>query len=225
MELGGYTPVSQFDVINVGGNVTLGGTLSVSLINNFQSVMTNGASFTLLPAASPITGAFANVASGGTLTTTDGYARFTVRYGGQTSVRLTDLVIVDTDNDGLPDWWEDQFGFNKANAADAALDFDGDGASNMNEFLAGTNPNNRGSVLRIVALQPEGGAMRITWSTVGGKSYRVQTNAPPASGSFSTNFADFTPLITVPGTGESNTNVADPGANTSARYYRVRLGP
>jgi len=39
------------------------------------------------------------------------------------------------------------------------------------------------------------GAVRVTWSTVGGKSYRLQTNAPPASGSFTPTFADFSPLI------------------------------
>jgi sugar lactone lactonase YvrE len=227
LELGGYTPGSQFDFVNVTGSVTLSGTLSVSLVNHFPGVMTNGASFTVLTAGSPLTGAFANVASGGTLTTTDGYARFTVRYAGETALRLTDLVIVDTDHDGLPDWWEDQFGLNKNDSADAALDSDGDGASNLNEFLAGTDPNDPASVFRIVTVQPEAGALRITWSTVGGKSYVVQTNAPPANGNFTNNFADFSPLITMPGTGEATTNFVHAGVitNAPARYYRVRLGP
>ena len=227
LELGGYTPGSQFDFVNVTGSVTLSGTLSVSLVNHFPGVMTNGASFTVLTAGSPLTGAFANVASGGTLTTTDDYARFTVRYAGETALRLTDLVIVDTDHDGLPDWWEDQFGLNKNDSADAALDSDGDGASNLNEFLAGTDPNDPASVFRIVTVQPEAGALRITWSTVGGKSYVVQTNAPPANGNFTNNFADFSPLITMPGTGEATTNFVHAGVitNAPARYYRVRLGP
>ena len=55
----------------------------------------------------------------------------------------------------------------------------------------------------------------------------MQTNAPVVSGSFTDNFADFTPLITMPGTGESTTNYLDLGAATSgsARYYRIRLEP
>jgi len=136
-------------------------------------------------------------------------------------------VIVDTDNDGMPDWWEDKFGFNKFDAADATLDGDGDGASNLNELLAGTNPNDAASVFRIVTFQPEAGSLRITWSTVGGKSYILQTNVPDADGRFTGNFADFSPLIAVPGTGEATTNFVDADAITGAveRYYRVRLGP
>ncbi|MBI5387491.1 MAG: hypothetical protein HZA90_22760 [Verrucomicrobia bacterium] len=220
LEIGGYAP-NQFDVLHVAGSVTLGGTLSVSLTNSFPSVMTNGANFTVLTAGSPLTGAFANVASGGSLTTTDGYARFTVLYAGASTLRLTDLMIVDTDHDGLPDWWEDQSGLSKTNAADATLDFDGDGASNADEFRAGTNPNNPASVFRIVAVEREADDLRLTWTTVGGKSYVVQT-----SGSFTNNFADFSPLITSPGMTESVTNFLDPGGTSNRlRYYRVRLEP
>ena len=225
-ELGGHGQATQYDFIRVTSNTTLAGTLSVSLSNNFQSVMTNGASFTVLSNASTFTGAFANVASGGTLTTTDGFARFTVLYAGTNTVRLTGLVIVDTDNDKMPDWWEVQYGLNKNDPGDAVLDLDGDGASNLDEFRAGTLPNNPASVFRIVALQRETNNLRVTWTTVGGKSYRLQTNATPAS-SLTTNFSDFGSLITVPGVGESTTNVLDVGSatNVAAHYYRVRLGP
>src|SRR5205085_4331722 len=129
------------------------GTLSLRLIHNFTGIMTNGASFTVITSGTPITGRFANVAEGATITTTDGYARFTVRYAGANAVRLTDLIIVDSDHDGLPDWWEDRFGLNKNDPADGALDSDGDGASNLNEFLADTNPQDPDSVLRIVSIQ------------------------------------------------------------------------
>jgi hypothetical protein len=226
IEIGGYAP-GQVDSMSVADSLTLGGTISVSLINNFPSVMTNGASFTLLTAGSPLTGAFANAPSGGSLTTTDGYARFTVRYAGETTMRLTDLVIVDTDHDGMPDWWEDRFGLSKTDPADAVADADGDEASNLNEFLAGTNPKDPASVFRILAAEPEAGGVRLTWSTVGGKSYVVQTNAPSSSGSFINNFADFSQLITAPGTGEATTNLMDAAiiTNVPARYYRVRLGP
>ena len=226
LELGGYNP-GQFDFIRVTGSATLGGKLSVSLSNNFESTMTNGASFIVLTNGSPLVGSFSNVAGGGVLTTTDGYARFTVLYAGANTLRLTNLIIVDSDTDGMPDWWEDRFSLNKTNALDAALDLDGDGASNADEFRAGTIPNNSASVFRIVALQREASNVRITWTTVGGKSYRVQTNAPPANGSITNNFADLSPLIAVPGSGESTTNYLHSGGatNNRARYYRVRLGP
>jgi len=46
----------------------------------------------------------------------------------------------DSDNDGMPDVWEDANLFNKNSAADATGDADGDGLNNRDEFLAGTNP-------------------------------------------------------------------------------------
>ncbi|MCC6823298.1 MAG: hypothetical protein IT579_21420 [Verrucomicrobia subdivision 3 bacterium] len=220
LEIGGSAS-GQFDVVNVAGGVTLGGTLAVTLVNSFASVMTNGADFTVLSGGTPVLGAFANVPSGGSLTTTEGYARFTVLYAGASTVRLTDLVIVDTDADGLPNWWEDQYGLSQTNAADATLDLDGDGASNLHEFLAGTKPNDAASVFRITALQPAGGDRRVTWTTVGGKSYVVQTN-----GDVSNAFGDFSPLIPAPGAGESVTNFVDSSGTTNGlRYYRVRLEP
>jgi hypothetical protein len=226
LELGGFA-AGQFDRINVAQSVTLGGALSVRLINHFTSMMTNGASFTLLTAGSPFIGAFANIADGGTLVTSDGYARFTVHYAGTSTLRLTDLAIVDTDNDGLPDWWEDQFGLNKTNPSDAALDLDADGASNRDEFLAGTDPSNAASAFHIVSIAPDTGNVRLTWTTVGGKSYVVQTKAPLPDGNFTSSFADLGPLITMPGIGESTTNFMDVTAPTNgpARYYRVRLVP
>ena len=46
----------------------------------------------------------------------------------------------DSDNDGMPDVWEDTNLFSKFSAADATQDADGDGLNNRDEFLAGTNP-------------------------------------------------------------------------------------
>jgi sugar lactone lactonase YvrE len=220
LEIGGNAP-GQFDFVNVAGGVTLGGTLAVTLVNNFASVMNNGADFTVLSGGTPVLGAFANVPSGGTLTTTEGYARFTVIYAGESTVRLTDLVVVDTDADSLPNWWEDQFGLSKTNSADATLDLDGDDASNLHEFLAGTKPNDATSVFRIIALQPEGSDLRLTWTSVAGKSYVVQT-----SGDLSQGFIDSSPLIPAPGAGESVTNFVDSsGMIYGRRFYRVRLQP
>lgn len=46
----------------------------------------------------------------------------------------------DSDNDGMPDVWEDLYTFNKNGAADAALDPDLDGLTNLQEYLNHIHP-------------------------------------------------------------------------------------
>jgi len=47
---------------------------------------------------------------------------------------------IDADNDGMPEAWEMIYGFYDADPLDASFDFDNDGLSNLQEFLAGTHP-------------------------------------------------------------------------------------
>jgi len=62
----------------------------------------------------------------------------------------TDIPTPDTDGDGLPDWWEQLYGLDPANGADALVDSDGDGWSNLKEFQLSTDPQsaNRAPVLQ-----------------------------------------------------------------------------
>lgn len=46
----------------------------------------------------------------------------------------------DTDNDGMPDWWEEKYGLNPEDPSDANQDLDGDGYTNLQEYKMGTNP-------------------------------------------------------------------------------------
>ncbi|WP_201743589.1 pectate lyase family protein [Roseiconus nitratireducens] len=46
----------------------------------------------------------------------------------------------DSDNDGMPDEWERKHGFNANNAGDNSSDKDGDGYTNVEEYLNGTDP-------------------------------------------------------------------------------------
>ncbi|MBC8128546.1 MAG: DUF1800 domain-containing protein [Gloeobacteraceae cyanobacterium ES-bin-144] len=49
-------------------------------------------------------------------------------------------AVADSDNDAMPNNWEDLYLLNKNSATDATQDADGDGLKNRDEFLAGTHP-------------------------------------------------------------------------------------
>ncbi len=58
------------------------------------------------------------------------------------TVDLNPADPLDSDADGIPDSFENGNGLNAADPRDASLDNDGDGRSNLQEFLDGTDPNN-----------------------------------------------------------------------------------
>lgn len=82
----------------------------------------------------------------------------------------------DRNNDGLPDDWQDRYWGPSAAAWPAPWeDSDGDGASNLAEFLAGTDPANPESVLR-VSIQPTTGGLLLQWNAVPGSIYQLQAS-------------------------------------------------
>lgn len=58
-------------------------------------------------------------------------------------------VLDDSDGDALPDEWEITNGLSIANASDAVLDTDGDGANSAEEYAAGTDPRESSDFLRL----------------------------------------------------------------------------
>jgi hypothetical protein len=124
--------------------------------------------------------------------------------------------------DGIPNWWKQQYGFDPFDPTVAGADPDHDGANNLQEYLAGTNPTNAASCFTITRLAPTNGNLRVYWSVVGGKRYVLQTNSALGAA-----FSDASPVIAVPGTGETVTNYLDPGAATNGQthFYRIRLAP
>lgn len=82
----------------------------------------------------------------------------------------------DANEDGLPDAYQETFwGFNPNQWEDAQIDSDGDGLTNLEELLAGTNPLNPRSVLQI-GLEKLDGAYWLAWDTNPGAVYQIQSS-------------------------------------------------
>jgi hypothetical protein len=83
----------------------------------------------------------------------------------------TNTVLADFDRDGIPDVVENGLGLSPTNPADGALDLDGDGMSNRAEYIAGTDPTNALSYLRI---DQGPGAATVRVAAVSNRTYTVQ---------------------------------------------------
>jgi|GEM_PF-5829976 len=78
---------------------------------------------------------YANFRSGWTVTNNGSGTVVPNAVGGQP---IPDL---DSDTDQIPDWWELKFTLGRLDPTDALGDLDGDGLTNLAEFLAGSYPN------------------------------------------------------------------------------------
>ncbi len=82
-------------------------------------------------------------------------------------------VLADADQDGLADAWEVEAGLDTNNVADAAMDLDGDQMTSLQEFIAGTNPADASSYLKVEPLGTGSSAL-VTFQAVSNRTYSVE---------------------------------------------------
>jgi hypothetical protein len=87
---------------------------------------------------------------------------------GVLSPNICLTVLTDTDGDGLPDVWEEQY----PTAGDANVDTDGDGLTNRQEYNSGTDPTDPNSYLRVEQISVEGD-VSIEFQAVADLTYSV----------------------------------------------------
>jgi len=102
----------------------------------------------------------------------------------------------DSNYDVLPDDWQTGYWGSQVSAWEGAgVDSDGDGATNLQELLAGTDPVDPDSVLK-TSLEPSPQGLHLVWNTQPGCVYQVQvtedltTWAPVGSERFAAGTAD-----------------------------------
>ncbi len=123
----------------------------------------------------------------------------------------------DADTDQLPDSWERSVWGGLEVVDDPDGDYDLDGYTNEQEYLAGTRPDDPESRLRVISISPGESGTTLRWESVPGKRYRV---------SCSDDLRRWR-LVGTPVAAEAETgHLADPdGASQLKRFYRVSVIP
>jgi hypothetical protein len=133
------------------------------------------------------------------------------------------ITAVDSVGDGIPDAWRAAHfsgsGTTTNSQSCATCDPDHDGMNNLQEFLAGTNPTNAASVLRISALTHTSTDATLSFQSVTGIVYRVETRDGLRLGAWSIL------LDGILGTGGAM-QITDPGVMIlPEQFYRIAAEP
>ena len=125
------------------------------------------------------------------------------------------VTLADSDGDGIPDSVEIALGLNPNNGADGAGDLDNDLMINRDEYMAGTDPQNPASYLK-VAQTTVPGLVTLSVAAVANRSYSVQYTDSLAGGPW-TKLGDIVAKPTDRVEQMTDTNW------TSTRFYRIVL--
>lgn len=99
------------------------------------------------------------------------------------NVQVRDPTTSDIDGDGIPDGWEFEH-FGSFTGAVATADTDGDGQSNLEHYISGTNPTNATSYFRVESVSPDG-ALVVQVKTVTNRVYTVERSDDLSAGLWS----------------------------------------
>lgn len=127
---------------------------------------------------------------------------------------ITAIFVPEQTRNGTPHWWLAGYGSPADFEAASVADSDGDGLNAHQEYLAGTNPTDPASALRAsLAASPDPTHLRMEWTSVSGKSYRVEDTIDLAG--------DWSALQSgIPGTPPFN-SIDLPIPSGSSRFFRV----
>ncbi|MGV3771417.1 MAG: lamin tail domain-containing protein [Verrucomicrobiales bacterium] len=120
----------------------------------------------------------------------------------------------DTDGDGILDEWEIASGANPYQSSDAEQDADSDGLSNLDEFLAGTDPLNPQSIFALNHVMRRENAIDLVFTIAPQRTYMVQYRDSLTDGVWQT-------LTVVSGQNQATQAIVSDSANGASRFYRL----
>jgi hypothetical protein len=132
------------------------------------------------------------------------------------------VVRVDSVGDGVPDWWRAHYfggsGKTTNGQSAAAADPDGDGLNNQQEYLAGTDPLDRRSLVNIISIDASGANVDMVFLSSLGQRFQLEQRDNLRTGGWS--------ILTTNIWGKTDeTSFTDAGAVPPYRFYRVGVIP
>ena len=140
------------------------------------------------------------------------------RPSGIASSFATLLLDPDRDGDGIPDAWESAYGADATSLAPGD-DLDGDGMKNWEEYVAGTDPTNALSYLKVESIQSSTSSdlrVQIEFNAVSNRTYSVLFSEQPGGPAWS-HVAD----VAAASTNRSVRVFDQRTASAPPRYYRL----
>jgi len=148
------------------------------------------------------------------------YQVFVVNSDGWATSQVATLTVSseDLDSDGMLDSWELAHGL-IVGTNDANLDPDGDSFANLQEFIAGTDPQDSSSYLKIETVKPNATthSVELTFQAVAGKSYTMWFSDTLPANPWNT-------LTNVPAPPMNTVVIVEDSqiTNSTQRYYRLQ---
>lgn len=135
------------------------------------------------------------------------------RWSPGTPFSIQTTANTDSDNDGIPDWWEIEYFGNTSRNGNG--DWDGDGVGDLAEYTADTNPTNSASYLRFTSAIRLPAGVVLNWQGGSNATQFVESLSNLTTNNW------LTLSTNLPPTPISGSYTDSPGTN-AAQFYRIK---
>ena len=156
-----------------------------------------------------------------TATNISGYSTISPEGAPSSTYSYTVLSSLDSVGDGIPNWWRAYYfggdGKTAGMTSTASADPDGDGRSNYEEYIAGTDPTGPDSYFHILSTTKSASGFTVSFLSSASRLYTLYYSTDLVSGTWTA----VSSQTNIPGTGGVETLTDPAPVNLTKEFYRV----